>query len=122
MSRTLYPIPDWPALRVACVILSSVRPGKSRFERPLPDLVVDLRSTLPMQDCVAVNLEDKVDVEHQITASDLNTFTIVSHQHANEVCHDYNMKSGDELISLKETFGLCERRAEQHYNISVRAT
>ena len=26
----LYPILDWPALSVACVILSSVRPGKSR--------------------------------------------------------------------------------------------
>ena len=26
----LYPIPDWPALSVACVILASVRPGKSR--------------------------------------------------------------------------------------------
>ena len=46
----------------------------------------------------------------------------VSHQHANEVCHDYNLKSGDELISLMETFGLCEGRAEQHYYISVRAT
>ena len=32
----------------------------------------------------------------------------VSHQHANEVCHDYNLKSDDERISLKETFGLCE--------------
>ena len=32
------------------------------------------------------------------------------------------MKSGDELISLKETFGLCEGRAEQHYYIPVRAT
>ena len=31
MSRALmYQIPDWPALSVACVILSSVRPGKSR--------------------------------------------------------------------------------------------
>ena len=46
----------------------------------------------------------------------------VSHQHANEVCHDYNLKSGDELISLKETFGPCEARAEQHYCIPVRAT
>ena len=36
--------------------------------------------------------------------------------------HDYNLKSGDELISLKETFGLCEGRAEQHYYILVRAT
>ena len=46
----------------------------------------------------------------------------VSHQHANKVCHDYNLKSDDELISLKETFGLCEGRAEQHYCIPVRAS
>ena len=58
---------------------------------------------------------------HQITASDLNTFTITpSRQHANDVCHDYNLKSGDELISSKETFGLCEGRAEQHYYSPVR--
>ena len=38
------------------------------------------------------------------------------------VCRDYNLKSGDELISVKETFGLCEGRAEQHYHILVRAT
>ena len=44
----------------------------------------------------------------------------VSHQHANEVCHDYS-QSDDELISLKETIGLCEGRAEQHYHIFVRA-
>ena len=31
-------------------------------------------------------------------------------------------KFGDELISLKETFGLCAGRAEQHYYIPVRAT
>ena len=37
----------------------------------------------------------------------------VSHQHANEVCHDYNLKSDDEQISLKETFGMCEGKAEQ---------
>ena len=30
------------------------------------------------------------------------------------------MKSGDKLISLKETCGPCERRAEQHYYITVR--
>ena len=31
------------------------------FERPLPDLVVDLCSTLFLQDCVAVNPQDVVD-------------------------------------------------------------
>ena len=30
--------------------------------------------------------------------------------------------SGDGLISVKETFGLCEGRAEQYYYITVRAT
>ena len=59
-------------------------------------------------------------VAHQ---TDLNTFTITfSRQHANEVCHDYNLKSHDDLISLKETFGLCKGRAEQHHYIPVRAT
>ena len=46
----------------------------------------------------------------------------VSREHANEACHDYNLKSGDGLISIKETFGLFEGRAEQHYYIPVRAT
>ena len=55
---------------------------------------------------------------HQITASDFtHVLDHVSHQHANEACHDYNLKSGGELISLQETFGLCEGRAEQHYYI-----
>ena len=60
---------------------------------------------------------------HQITTSDLNTFT-------NTFLINMRMKfvtttttkSGDELISLKETFGLCEGRAEQHDYIPVRAT
>ena len=47
----LYPIPDWSALNVACVILSSVRPGKSR-SRPMPNLVVDFCSALFLKDCV----------------------------------------------------------------------
>ena len=60
---------------------------------------------------------------HQIAASDLNTVhEHVSHEHANEVCHDYNLKFGDELISLKETFGLCEGKTEQHHYIQVRAS
>ena len=37
MSRALLnPIPDWPALGVACVVLSSVRPGKSRSRDRCP--------------------------------------------------------------------------------------
>ena len=60
---------------------------------------------------------------HQITASDLNTFT-------NTFLINMRMKfvmttttkSDDELVSLKETFGLCEGRAGQHYYIPVRAT
>ena len=51
---------------------------------------------------------------HQITASDLNTITITFPD-------NMRMKSGDELISMKETFGLCEGKAEQHYYIPVRA-
>ena len=40
MSRgLLYPIPDWPASSVACVTLSSVRPGKSRSCIPLRGLL-----------------------------------------------------------------------------------
>ena len=31
-------------------------------------------------------------------------------------------KSGDELISVKETYGPCEGRAEQHCYISVRTS
>ena len=41
---------------------------------------------------------------HQVTASDLNTFTITFLVNMpNEVCHDYNLKSDDELIGLKGT-------------------
>ena len=32
----LYPLPDWLALSVACVMLSSVRPGKSRSRDRCP--------------------------------------------------------------------------------------
>ena len=73
MSRALLnPIPDWPAMSVACVILSSVKPGKGRsrdlretwkepFERPLPNLVVDFCSELFLKDGVAVKPQDVVD-------------------------------------------------------------
>ena len=43
-----------------------------------------------------------------------------SHHHAHEVWIDftkrclYTLKSGDKLISLKEAYGSCEGRAEQH--------
>ena len=66
---------------------------------------------------------------HQITASDLNTFTITSPDNmrmksvmTTTRCWFKTSKSGDELISVKETFGVCEGRAKQHYNIPVRAT
>ena len=44
----------------------------------------------------------------------------VSHHHVYEVWNDfatrclYTLKSGDKLISLKETYEPCEGRAEQH--------
>ena len=61
MSRALlYPILDWPALSVARVILSSVRPRKSRSRRPLPNLVVDSCSPLFVKDCVAMHSQDVV--------------------------------------------------------------
>ena len=59
---------------------------------------------------------------HQITASDLNTFTntFVINMRMKFVMTSTS-KSYDELISLKDMFGLCEGRAEQHYYIPVRA-
>ena len=50
----LNPIPDWLALRVACVMLSSVRPGKSRSKDPLPNFIVNRRdfATMDPQDVV----------------------------------------------------------------------
>ena len=60
---------------------------------------------------------------HQITASDLNTCTNTFLINVRmKFDHNYNLKSDDELISLKETFGLCEGRAQQHYYIPVRAS
>ena len=58
------------------------------------------------------NIDDGVRkiAAHQITASDLNTFKIT-------LPVNTRMKfvmSGDVLVSMKETFGLCEGRAEQH--------
>ena len=60
---------------------------------------------------------------HQITASDLNTFTntFLINMRVKFVTTT-TTKSDDELISLKETFGLCEGRAEQLYYIPVRAS
>ena len=46
-----------------------MRPGKEPFERPLPDLVVDCRYTLFLQDCVAVNPQDVVDTTDPQTFS-----------------------------------------------------
>ena len=54
----------------------------------------------------------------QITASDLNTFTITFPVNTRIKF----VTSGDDLISMKETFGLCEGKAEQHCHILVRAT
>ena len=60
---------------------------------------------------------------HQITASNLNTFTNMFFINMRmKFAMTTTTKSGDELTSLKETFGLCEGRAEQHYYIPVRAT
>ena len=68
---------------------------------------------------------------HKITASDLNTFTCTITFPVNMRMKSVKIttrrwfntsKSGDELISMQDTFGLCEGRAEQHYYIPVRAT
>ena len=49
MSRALiHPIPDWPALSVACTMLSSVKP----LDRSLSNLVVDFSGSFLMQDRV----------------------------------------------------------------------
>ena len=42
--------------------------------------------------------------------------------HVMRMKFDYNLSSDDELIRMKETFGLCEGRAQQYYYIPVRAT
>ena len=64
MSRALLnPIPDWPALRVACVTLSSVRSGKRRWRDRCPNLVVDRCRSLFLQDCVAVKPQDVADAQ-----------------------------------------------------------
>ena len=64
---------------------------------------------------------------HQIAVSDLNTFAItfpdsmrMKSVMAPTRCWFNTSKSGDELISMKETFGLCDGRAEQHYYIPER--
>ena len=65
-------------------------------------------------------------VAHQ---TDLNTFTTMFPDNMRKKsvmtttrCWFNTSKSGDELISMKGTFGLCEGRAEQHYYILMRAT
>ena len=60
---------------------------------------------------------------HQITASDLNTFTSTFLINMRmKFVMTTTTKSDVELIKLKETFGLCEGRAEQQYYIPVRAS
>ena len=59
----LYPIPDWPALSVACTVLSSVKLGKSLSRDRCPT------SSLLLQDRVAVHSQDVVD------ATDTKIFT-----------------------------------------------
>ena len=63
------------------------------------------------------------------TASELNTFTDTFPDNRTvkfvvtitRCCVLNTSKSGDELISMKETCGLREGRAEKHYYIPVRA-
>ena len=53
---------------------------------------------------------------HKINASDLNTFTSTSLINMRmKLEMTTTVKSEDEPISLEDTFGLCERTAEQHY-------
>ena len=54
-------------------MLSSVRPGKGRLR---DDLVVDLCSTLFLQDCVAVNPQDVVDTANFQTLSEQSAFRL----------------------------------------------
>ena len=71
------------------------------------------------------NIEEEVRkiAAHQITASDLNAFANTSLINMRmKFVTITSTKSDDELIGLKETFGLCEGRAEQHYYIPVRAS
>ena len=71
MSRGfLKPIPDWLALRVACVMLSSVRPRKSRSKDRCPNFIANRRCTLFLHDCVAVNPQDVVDTVDAQTLSE----------------------------------------------------
>ena len=71
MSRALLkPIPDWPAGaegRLCRDVLCETR--EEPFERPLPDLVVDVCSPLFLQ-CVAVNPEDVVATADSQTISE----------------------------------------------------
>ena len=72
----LNPILDWPALSVACVILSSVRPKEEPLKRSLPHLVVDFCSPLFTQDCVAVNSQCVVDAAESQTLPEEGKFRL----------------------------------------------
>ena len=79
MSRALlYPIPDWPALSVACVMRHTVHreTQEEPFERPLPDLIVDRCRPLFLQDFVAVNPQDVVDTADSQTLSEEGEFCL----------------------------------------------
>ena len=76
MSRALlFRIPGWPALSVACVILSFVRPGKRPFKRPLPNFVADFCSPLFLEDGMAVHSQ-VVDAAHSHTLSEEGKFRL----------------------------------------------
>ena len=72
----LYPSPDWPALRVATVMLSSVRPGKSRSRDCCPISSQTAAAPLFLQDCVAVNPQVVVDAADSQTLSEQGKFRL----------------------------------------------
>ena len=85
----LYPIPD-SALSVACVTLSSVKPGKSRSRDRWPNLVVDFCSPLFLNDSVALHSQDVVDAANSQTLPEAGKFRLRVLTQLNSLVHGAN--------------------------------
>ena len=106
MSRALLkPIPDWLALRVACVMLSSLRPGEEPFEGPLPNFIANRRlHFVPQGFFVTINSQDVVDTTDPQTLSEKGKFRLRVLAELNALMHGANdvcvagKLVGDELL------------------------
>ena len=89
MSRALlYPIPDWPALSVACSELSSVM--EEPLQGPLPNLIIHVSSTFLLQNRVPVQPKSVIDTADAKTFTQESEFCLRILAQLNTLVHSSN--------------------------------